>query len=273
MKRSAIEQDQKRRMEEFYLRAQLPMMQSMERTVCGCDYGGNSWTTQAEAEEICQLLGLSVGLKLLDVGAGSGWPGLYMADQSGCDVTLVDLTCVGLQIAAERAARDSISGTSWISVADASMLPFAAGSFDAISHSDLLCCLPRKGETLTSCRDALSDFGRMVFTVISVVSGLSPDDYARAVACGPDFVESPVGYAELLQQTGWQVLECRDITREYTVSCRRQLQADCEREEELRQIMDQVEIEERQNDSQSRFIALADGLLRRELFVTTRAEE
>ena len=272
MKRSPAEQDQKRRMEAFYRRAQLPVMQNIERTVCGCDYGGNSWTSRAEAEEIRELLELRPGSRLLDVGAGSGWPGLYIADQSGCDVTLVDLPRTGLRIAAERAIRDRIAGACWSAIADAANLPFQKGSFDAVSHSDLLCCLSRKRETLASCRNAVRSDGRMVFTVISVVPGLSPEGSARAVLNGPDFVESPAGYPELLQQTGWRMLECRDVTSEYEESCQRQLQADREQKEELLEVVEPVEFEERQADWQSRLSVLRDGLLRRELFVTAPME-
>ena len=47
-------------------------MRDLERSVYGCDYGGNGGTTRQEAERIAQLLELRPGAKLLDVGAGSG---------------------------------------------------------------------------------------------------------------------------------------------------------------------------------------------------------
>jgi hypothetical protein len=108
MKRTPEERAQRERFDALYLKAQSPIMLSIERSVCGCDYGGNSWTTRDEAQQISTRLGLRPGLRLLDVGAGSGWPGLYMAETSGCDITLVDLPLTGLRIAAERAAKDCI---------------------------------------------------------------------------------------------------------------------------------------------------------------------
>ena len=66
-------------------------MRDLERSVCGCDYGSTSGTTRLEAERIAQLLELRPAAKLLDLGAGSGWPGLYLAQLTGCDVVLVDL--------------------------------------------------------------------------------------------------------------------------------------------------------------------------------------
>ena len=92
-------------------------MRQIERRVCGCDYGGTSWTTRQEALQAGELLALGPGTRLLEVGAGSGWPGLYLAGTTGCDVALVDLPLEGLRITAERAAADGLAGACWIAVA------------------------------------------------------------------------------------------------------------------------------------------------------------
>jgi SAM-dependent methyltransferase len=81
---------------------------------------------------------------LLEVGAGSGWPALYLAARAGCDVTLTDLPPGALRIAMERAARDGIPGACQAGAADAAHLPFRDAHFDAINHSDVLCCLVQK---------------------------------------------------------------------------------------------------------------------------------
>lgn len=110
---TAAEKDQKKRFEGIYERGQLPVIRDIERRVFGSDYGANSWTTRAEADDICQLLELRSGHRLLDVGAGSGWPGLYMAKQSGCDVVLVDMPRAALGMAVDRAVQDQLSNRSW----------------------------------------------------------------------------------------------------------------------------------------------------------------
>ncbi len=265
----AEKQAQRKRFEELYVRAQSPTMLSIERSVCGCDYGGSSWTTRDEAQRIGALLGLRPGLRLLDVGSGSGWPGLYLAETSGCDVALVDLPLAGLRIAAERAVRDRIPGACWTAVGDAAGLPFRDGSFDAVSHSDVLCCLEDKRAVLEACRRVIRDGGRMVFSVISVAPGLSRDDYRRAVENGPEFIESETDYPALLGQTGWGIVDCNDFTMDYAASCRRQLRADEARKDQLVKLIGAAEFAERLADWRSKLIALKDGLLRRELFVAT----
>lgn len=269
MKRTAEERAQRERFDAAYLRGQSPVMLSIERSVCGCDYGGNSWTTRDEAKRIGALLGLRPGLRLLDVGAGSGWPGLYMAETSGCDVVLVDLPLTGLRIAAERAAKDDIPGACWVALGDAAYLPLRDDSVDAVSHSDLLCCLRPKRFVLEACRRVIRTGGRMVFTVISVTPGLTGKDYERAVANGPEFIESDIDYPSLLHQTGWTVLDYRDMTRDYMASCRRQLRADEEAKEALTALIGATEFDERLTDWRSKLSVLNEGLLRRELFVAT----
>ena len=266
---TAVEKDLKKRFEEIYERGQLPVIKEIERRVFGSDYGANSWTTRAEADAICRFLELRSGHRLLDVGAGTGWPGLYMAKRSGCDIALVDLPRAALGVAVDRAVQDQLSDRSWASVADAASLPFGKAIFDAVSHSDILCCLSRKRETLTSCRVVLRPGGRMAFTVVALSPGLSAAETVRAIESGPEFVDSTVGYAELLEQTGWRILEYRDLTSECARLCRQLSKSDQEMKEELLDAIGQDGFEERQADWQLRLDAIAEGLLRREFFLVT----
>src|SRR5262249_30827713 len=110
---------------------------------------------------------------------------------------------------------------------------------------------------------------RMVFTVISIAPDLSPKKYRRAVENGPEFIESEADYPTLLAQTGWAIVDRRDITLDYAASCRRQLEADKERKDGLETLIGASEFAERQIGWQSKLTAIGDGLLRRELFVAT----
>lgn len=118
---------------------ELELMLDIEREVMGSDYGVTSYTTRAEAERIGQLLGLRPGIRLLDLGAGSGWPGLFLARTTGCKVTLVDKPLSGLRAATERAGKDRLSADCSMVVGDGKALPFQRGWFHAICHSDVLC--------------------------------------------------------------------------------------------------------------------------------------
>jgi cyclopropane fatty-acyl-phospholipid synthase-like methyltransferase len=243
------------------------VMREMERVVCGCDYGGTSWTTRAEAEQVGRLLRLCPGKWLLELGAGSGWPGLFLARTTGCTVTLVDVPLEAIRIAAERAMADQLDGACSAAVADGAALPFSDNAFDAISHSDVLCCLDAKSAVLTACRQVVRDGGRMVFSVISIAPGLSSVEHERAADAGPPFVETAVDYPTLLQQTGWTITDCVDLTLEYAQTHRRLLREQEARADELSERLGAAELSEWMIAKRATTDAIEAGLLHRELFI------
>src|SRR5713101_4633295 len=175
-------------------------VRELERNVLGCDYGATSWTTRDEAGRVVDLLALRPHVRLLDVGAGAGWPGLYLAQISGCDVVLTDIPHVGVRLALERAARDGIGERCQAVVSDGAALPFVEGSFDAISHSDVLCCMPAKLALLQECRRVAREAASMVFSVIVPAAALSDAERRFAIESGPEFVDLDGSYPTLLEQ-------------------------------------------------------------------------
>ena len=266
------EQAVRERFGDLYQLVQAPIKREIERAVCGCDYGGTSWTTRREAEQVGELLGLAPGQRLLEVGAGSGWPGLYLARTTGCDVTLADLPLAGLRIAAERAVADRLPGACWIVLADGAALPFGSGAFDAVSHSDVLCCLDAKLPVLRACRGVIRSGGRMVFTVIFPKPGMSSADHDRAVESGPPFVETALAYPAMLRQAGWVITDHADLTAEYAQTVRRLLREEEAHADELRGLYGEAEFSERLAGRRRKIRVLEEGLLRRELFAATTAD-
>lgn len=267
MPRTIQELEAAKRFAGVYDRSRQPVMQAIERSVCGCDYGGNSWTTQAEADDLIRRLQLRPGIRLLDLGAGSGWPALYYVRRSGCEAVLVDIPENGLQIAEERAARQGQSHLVSTLVADAAELPFPNRCFDVITHSDLLCCLIQKRSVLGCCRRVVRDQGHMAFTVISIAPGLSPEQQARALINGPEFVKSDTDYRTLLAQTGWELIDNSDLTSAYAASCQRQIQADETHRRELAALIGDDACTDRIKGWRDKHSAIKDGLFRRELFL------
>lgn len=111
----------------------------VERLVIGSDFGATGYTTVAQADLLSERLALAPEKRLLDVGSGRGWPGLYLAKQSGCTVVLTDLPEEGMRTAARRASAEGLSGRARAVVSSARRLPFGQQTQDAIVHTDVLC--------------------------------------------------------------------------------------------------------------------------------------
>lgn len=233
MARTDAEEAMREQFGQFYAESHLPVNQRIEQAVCGCCYGGVSWATRAEIDRVSDILKLGPGDQLMDLGAGSGWPGLYLAQASGCDVTLTDLPHEGLVIAAERAKTDDLTSAVHTLVADGQGLPFKDRSFDALTHSDVLCCLPCKIEVLKECRRVIREDGKMVFSVIFVDPGLAGSGRAEVVEAGPPYVDSEYPYEDMLTQTGWRVARTIDQTSDYADSLRRFFQTSGDNRDDL----------------------------------------
>lgn len=111
----------------------------MERAVIGADYGADGYTTRAQVDALAGHLRLRPGDRLLDLGSGRGWPGLHLAARTGCSVVLTDLPHGALVAAADRARADGLDARVAVVRATGGHLPFRTGTFDALSHTDVLC--------------------------------------------------------------------------------------------------------------------------------------
>lgn len=254
--------------ERDYEIAQEPLMREIERCVRGSDYGATSWTTREQAEQSVVRLGLGPDVHLLELGAGSGWPALFMAKVSRCDSVLTDLPHSGLQIAQRRAAADGVDSRCRVVAADGTALPFADHSFDRIHHADVLCCMDRKRSLLHECRRVVRAEGRMEFSVISLARAPARHDERELLQrSGPPYPDAGADYAALLEETGWTLLERIDVTVEFIRSMEVLLEESQARRAVLVELLGEQDYAERLERRGSTLSAVACGLLRREIFV------
>ena len=261
------EREQIAKFNNFYQLSTHDVLGRIEKYTCGCCYGGNSWTTEKQASFMVQKLGLSPRSSLIDIGAGAGWPGLYLSSISGCSLTLVDLPETGLKLAANRSIQDKISERVTTIIADAAELPFEDQSFDALSHSDLLCCLFSKEKVLIECRRIIREQGKMVFSVIYITPGLDKIDYERAVLNSPDFIQTDAEYETMLKACGWHIDEQIDLSKDYQETCRLQIEADDLYQEELIRLIGEKQASDRMSNWKSKLEVIEEGLVKRDLFV------
>lgn len=250
-----------------YEQSSLSAMRELERRILGCDYGGTSWTTLSEAKQIAEQLKLSAGDRLLEVGAGSGWPGLLLASLTGCEVFLADIPFIGLRQARERASKEGITRQIQTIVASATALPFEDEVFDYISHSDVLCCLPAKLEVLRECRRLARANSVMMFSVIAPAPTVSEQQRRLAIDSGPPFVDVCDDYAELLYRSGWQVQKRINVTAQFARSVRAFHDEMRARADVLTAALGADDYQALLQRRQSGIKAIEAGLLEREVFV------
>lgn len=136
---SRASNDPNERFSDRYMASGAAAMIDAEREVLGSDYQANGYTTLSQAERIGVELGLGAGDRLLDVGSGCGYPGLYLAHRFGCSVTSIDPVVSGATTAAARAERDGLVDRHVAVVGLGTALPFRDRSLDAIVHVDVMC--------------------------------------------------------------------------------------------------------------------------------------
>lgn len=247
-----------------------PVFRALEREVLGCSYGGTSWTTRGQADAIAGELGLAPDMHLLEIGSGAGWPGVYVAGQAGCRLTMLDLPLNALARAQGEIAKD-LAGNGAVLQASGAALPLRNGTADAIAHSDVLCCLAEKREMLAECRRVVKPGGRMLFYVIAPAAGLQGDDIVEAREAGPPFVELSGDYETLLRETGWEPKRPVDLTAGFLGALQRMVEALGKHADELRACLGNTEFDETLKRRRRQVAAVQRGLLVRERYLAEAA--
>jgi SAM-dependent methyltransferase len=212
-------------------------------------------------------LGLGPGRRLLDVGAGYGWPGRYLARETRCTVILTDLPLAGLTVAAHRAEREGIAHRSRAVAASGDRLPLRPASVDAVIHADVLCCLRPKLATLRATRTVLRPGGRTAFSVIFRTPGLPDAQARRAREAGPPHCALRSPYPRLLRSSGFVEIEEFDVTPEYLATARRKLDESERCASGMAAALGARQFEETRAKRRRAIRAIEDGLLRRSVFV------
>jgi SAM-dependent methyltransferase len=247
---------------------QSPLMLKIEQRVRGSAYGATSWTTRAQSEATVHRLGLGTGQCLLEIGAGAGWPALFLATLSGCDIVVTDIPLSGLRVSRARAVSDGLGDRCIVLAADGAALPFADRTFDHIHHADVLCCTERKREILLECRRVARARAAMEFSVISLARTPTTDGERRLLEqSGPPYPDAGADYAMLLFETGWSALERIDVTTEFAHCMDVLLQEYDAQRDALLDLLGEEDYTDRLERRLSTRVAVSRGLLKREIFV------
>jgi SAM-dependent methyltransferase len=186
----------------------------IRRETYGDDLGQASWLTLDELRGWLPFLQLDATQTALEVACGSGGVTCRLARDTGALCVGVDINAHGIEAANRLADRDGLSSRVSFHLVDAGRrLPFPDESFDIVLCNDSINHIPGRSAVLQDWHRVLRPGGRVLFTDPIVVTGQLSNEEMRARSSIGFFLFTPVGCNErLLNQSGFTLLEVRDVT-------------------------------------------------------------
>jgi 2-polyprenyl-3-methyl-5-hydroxy-6-metoxy-1,4-benzoquinol methylase len=157
----------------------------------GTHWGSSYWSKWATVAFATEQLRLPEGARVLDLGVGTGWTSLFLAE-AGYDVRGVTIAPAAVEIAQGRANR--WNSPARFQVGDMEELAFGA-EFDFVLIFDALHHCQRQRQVLEGIAAALKPGGWVLFGEPSVLHGISPQ--ARRVNRDLGWVERGISVSGL----------------------------------------------------------------------------
>jgi ubiquinone/menaquinone biosynthesis C-methylase UbiE len=173
---------------------------------------------------LASAAGITRAHHVLDVCSGMGGPARWLAHRLGCRVTGLDLTASRVRGAARLTRLAKLDDRVDYRLGNALDMPFADASFDVAIAQESWAHIPRKARLVAEAVRVLRPGGVLAFTDIVRREAL-PDEVARRLLEGMTFVEieSPAGYAQLLEANGCPAPRIEDLSEAWTVILRNRL--------------------------------------------------
>ncbi len=174
-------------------------------------YGGTG-----AVETLAEAAHVRAGHHILDVCSGMGGPARWLADRYGCRVTGIDLTRSRVEGATRLTHRVGLAHLVTFGQGDATALPFAAATFDAVLSQEAWCHIPDKRALIAESVRVARSGGVVAFTDAVSLADLGEEEARRLAAemfiPRPPFIED---YARLLLERSCALEECADVSREW----------------------------------------------------------
>jgi ubiquinone/menaquinone biosynthesis C-methylase UbiE len=180
----------------------------------GEDIGQSSWMTADELRHFIKLLNIREASNVLEVGSGSGGPALFLAKETGCQLTGVDVNEFGVKNANELARERGLSDRAEFKQIDAGKpLPFEESSFDVVFSNDVMCHVPARQSVLREWYRVLKPGGQMLFTDALVITGIvSHEEIAKRSSIGLYFYLPPGENERMIKEAGFEIVTVEDLT-------------------------------------------------------------
>jgi SAM-dependent methyltransferase len=146
-------------------------------------------------DELAALARIASGVRVLEIGCGTGVSTCYLAQRYGCRIVAVDISADMVRWASQRVAKASLQGQIVLKVADAHDLPFEDDQFDAAICESVTAFLD-KPRAIGELRRVVRPGGRI---------GLSEATWIRTPPSdAADYLHRALGGAEFLTPEAWR---------------------------------------------------------------------
>jgi SAM-dependent methyltransferase len=167
----------------------------------------------AATRELAEMLDITPGARLLDIGSGLGGPARYLAASFGCKVSGIDLSQPFVEMASYLARRCGLQDRVEFRQADALDLPFEDGAFDLAWTQHVAMNIADRTRLYAEIRRVLRPGGRLaIYDVLAGEAGplIYPVPWARTPEIS--FLMTPEPMRRALDECGFRELEWRDAT-------------------------------------------------------------
>lgn len=171
--------------------------------------GGPSTT-----KEFVDLLTLTPGQKVLDVGCGIGGGDFYMAKTFGVEVLGLDLSANMVDIACERALQEKLPQVQF-EVADATKRVFPAGSFDVVYSRDTILHINDKLQLFKTFYSWLKPGGKVLISDYCCGEKPWSPQFQAYVKQRGYVLYTPQKYGQFLEEAGFSSVRADDRTDQF----------------------------------------------------------
>ena len=170
---------------------------------------------RAATEELTGALGLTSGMRVLDVGSGIGGPSRYVAATYDCAVVGIDLTEEYCRVAGMLSERVGLAGRVEYRPGNALAMPFGDGAFDAAYTQHVAMNIEDKARLYAEVARVLKPGARLgIYDLLQGEGGdvLYPVPWARDRTTS--FLVRRAELRSLLQAAGFDIVSLRDTAAE-----------------------------------------------------------
>lgn len=165
---------------------------------------------------VADRLGLSAGMKVLDIGCGTGRSTVRIAARHQAKVTAITVSPHELELAQAYSATVPHAGQTTFQLADGMALPFPDGCFGAAYAIESIVHMPDRAKAIAEIARTLRPGGRLVITDIHRHGDIDQQEADRMTAIGrlvqlPTF-DSTEQYEQNIAAAGLDLVDFEDLS-------------------------------------------------------------